>query len=111
MKMTILDGALGGVLFIGLALKKNPLKFVLGGAVALSDKAWVTLTIRYGLFWWASAAANEVVRRTQTDQTWVWFKVAVFAAGILFAVIQIPFLLKHGAVGEEAQAPPPDLGA
>ena len=110
MKMTILDGSLGAALFIGIALKKNPLKFILGGTVPLSDKAWNTLAIRYGLFWWASAAANEVVRRTQTDQMWVWFKIAAVAAGILFAVVQIPFLIKHGAVGDGAEVPPTDPG-
>ena len=35
MKMTILDGLIGAALFIGLALKKNPFKALLGGAVDL----------------------------------------------------------------------------
>ena len=40
MKMTIVDGVLGAVLFGGLALKKNPLKALLGGAFDLTDGAW-----------------------------------------------------------------------
>src|SRR5262249_45285852 len=50
MKMTFVDGALGAALFGGLALKRNPLKLVLGGAMQLPDQAWRVLTIRYGLF-------------------------------------------------------------
>ena len=33
MKMSIVDGALGAALFGGLALRKNPLKLLLGGAM------------------------------------------------------------------------------
>ena len=37
MKMTIVDGALGAALFGGLALKRNPLKLLLGSAMQLPD--------------------------------------------------------------------------
>jgi intracellular septation protein len=110
MKMTIVDGLLGAALMFGVALKKNPLKLILGATFTLPDKAWATLAIRYGLFWWACAAANEVVRRTQSEHTWVLFRGVALAAGVVFALAQAPFLLKHNAVGDEAEAPPPDLG-
>ncbi|HEY1449087.1 MAG TPA: septation protein IspZ [Caulobacteraceae bacterium] len=110
MKMTIVDGLLGAVLLIGVALKRNPLKMILGATFRLTDQAWATLAIRYGLFWWACAAANEVVRRTQSEHTWVLFRGAALAAGVVFAVAQAPFLLKHNAMGDAAEAPPPDLG-
>jgi intracellular septation protein len=58
MKMSIVDGALGAALFGGLALRKNPLKRLLGSAMNLPDSAWRVLTIRYGLFFWACALAN-----------------------------------------------------
>ena len=110
MKMTIVDGLLGAALFVGLAIKKNPLKLILGASFNLSDRAWATLAVRYGLFWWACAVANEVVRRTQSDHTWVLFRGGALAAAVLFALAQAPFLLKHNAVGDKADAPPPDLG-
>jgi intracellular septation protein len=106
MKMTIVDTVLGAVLFAGLAIKRNPLKVILGGAIRLTDRAWAVLAVRYGLFWWACAAANEFVRRTQTAETWAIFRVAAIAAAIVFALAQIPFLMKQG---EWQQAPtPPD---
>ena len=111
MKLTIIDGLLGAVLFGGLLLKKNPLKMILGGAFHLSDRAWSVLAVRYGLFWWACAIANEVVRRTQTQVTWGYFRVAVIVAAIVFALAQTPFLLKHNRPPGEAPVPePPDPG-
>lgn len=110
MKMSIVDGLLGAALLVGLALKRNPLKLILAPAFNLTDRAWTTLTVRYALFWWACAIANEVVRRTQSDHTWVVFRGVALAAGILFAIAQAPFLMKHAAAGEPAEAPPPDLG-
>jgi intracellular septation protein len=111
MKLTIIDGLLGAVLFGGLLMKKNPLKIILGGAFHLSDRAWSVLAIRYGLFWWACAIANEIVRRTQTEITWGYFRVAVIVAAIVFALAQTPFLLKHNQPPQEAQIPdPPDPG-
>lgn len=110
MKMSIVDGLLGAALFVGVALKKNPLKFVLGSAFSLTDRAWTVLSVRYGLFWWACAVANEVIRRTQSDHTWVLFRGAALAAGVVFAIAQAPFLVKHSASGDAAEPPPPDLG-
>jgi len=111
MKMTIVDGLLGAVLFGGLALKKNPLKYILGGAFHLTDRAWATLAIRYGAFWWACALANEIVRRTQSQETWAIFRIVVIVAAIVFALAQTPFLLKHSHASEDVAPPePPDPG-
>jgi intracellular septation protein len=107
MKMTIVDGILGAVLFGGLAMGKNPLKALLGGAFDLPDRAWRVLAIRYGLFWWACAIANEIVRRTQTAETWAAFRVVVLVAAVVFAVAQTPFLLRHNRVRGPAPGPGP----
>ncbi len=110
MKMTIVDGLLGLVLFVGLALGKNPLKAILGGAFTLTDQAWRTLAIRYGLFWWACAIANEWVRRTQSDHVFVYFRGSVLALAVIFAIAQTPFLLKHNLQQPPPTPEPPDPG-
>ncbi len=111
MKMTIVDAFLGALLFGGLLLGRNPLKFVLGGAVRLSDRAWKVLAVRYGLFWWLCAAANEFVRRTQTAETWAMFRVAAIGAALVFALAQVPFLMKQGALSDPPAPPdPPEPG-
>jgi intracellular septation protein len=111
MKMTIVDAILGAVLLGGLAMGKNPLKALLGAAIELSDRAWRILAVRYALFFWACAVANEVVRRTQSATTWAAFRVVVIVAAIVFAVAQTPFILKHGRTGRIGEIPePPESG-
>ncbi len=111
MKMTIVDGILGAVLFGGLVLKKNPLKAILGGAFDLPDSAWRVLAIRYGLFWWACAIANEVVRRTQTAETWGVFRIVIMVAAVVFALAQTPYLMKYNRSGLPGDIPePPESG-
>jgi intracellular septation protein len=95
MKMTIVDGCLGAALFGGLVMKRNPLKLLLGSALTLPDQAWRVLTIRYGLFFWASAIANEFVRHTQTPEVWATFRVVAMVAAVLFGIAQFPLLKKY----------------
>jgi intracellular septation protein len=106
MKMTIVDGCLGAALFGGLILKRNPLKMLLGSALTLPDQAWRVLTIRYGLFFWGSAVANEIVRRTQTPEIWATFRVIAIVAAVLFGIAQFPLLRKHWS--EDAAKPLPE---
>jgi intracellular septation protein len=108
MKMTIVDGLLGAALFVGLIFKRNLLKMLLGQALPLPDPAWRVLTIRYGVFFWACAIANEVVRRTQTAEVWATFRVVAIGAAVVFGAAQFPFLRKYwdAAPAEEASEPP-----
>ena len=111
MKMTIVDGCLGAALFGGLILKRNPLKRLLGGALTLPDPAWRVLTIRYGLFFWGSAIANEIVRRTQTPEIWATFRVIAIVAAVLFGIAQFPLLRKYWSDdAAEPAAEPPEPG-
>jgi intracellular septation protein len=111
MKMTIVDGCLGAALFGGLALKRNPLKLVLGTAMSLPDEAWRVLTIRYGLFFWASAVANEIIRRTQTPEVWATFRVAAIVAAVVFGAAQFPLLRKYWSEPDATRAAePPEPG-
>ena len=108
MKTSLVDGALGAVLLGGVAIRRNPLKMVLGATLSLPDRAWVTLAVRYGLYWWACALANELVRRTQTDHVWALFRLGSYVVGVLFAAAQIPLLMRHGALEERGPPFPPD---
>lgn len=108
MKTSLVDGILGAVLLGGVAIRRNPLKAVLGGTLRLPDKAWTTLAVRYGLYWWACALANELVRRTQSDQVWALFRLGTYVAGLLFAAAQIPLLMRHGALDDRLPPSSPD---
>ncbi len=102
-KMTIIDVLIGGVLLGGLALKKQPLKALLADTLKLKDEAWPRLTLYYALFYLGMAACNEIVWRTQTDATWVtWKMVSIIGGPVLFSLLMLPFMMKNMIV----DAPP-----
>jgi intracellular septation protein len=95
MKLSFQNAAFAAALLGGVALGKNPLKLLLGGSLKMDDAAWRTLTVRYGLYFVAIAIANEIVWRTQTDEVWVGFRIAVLPLAIIFSLTQVPFMMKH----------------
>jgi len=95
-KPTILYTAFGLFLITGALRGKNPLKVLMGDAFHLPDPVVRTLTLRYALFFFALAIANEAVWRTQSTLIWGFFKfpgtpVLIF----LFALSQAPLMMKH----------------
>lgn len=95
-KPTVMNLAFGLALFGGLILRKNPLKLLLGEAFALPDRAWRTLNINYGLFFFFVAALNEAVWRTQPDATWVVFRFpGLLILSVVFSLTQVPMMMKH----------------
>ncbi len=100
-KMTLIDTAIGAILLGGLALKKQPLKALLGDTLKLKDEAWPRLTLYYALFYLAMAAGNEAIWRTQTDSVWVtWKMVSMIGGPIVFSLILLPFMMKNLIVDE-----------
>ena len=105
-KMTIIDGLIGAVLLGGLALKKQPLKALLGDALKLKDEAWPKLTLYYALFYLAMAAINEAVWRTQSTDVWATWKIGSMIGGpILFSILMLPLMMKNMIVEEPAPKP------
>ena len=95
-KMTIVDVLIGGILLGALALKKQPLKLLLGEALKLKEPAWPKLTVYYALFYLAMAAVNEVIWRTQSDEFWLAWKLGSMIGGpILLSICLLPFLMKN----------------
>ena len=95
-KPTIMNLVYGLLLLGGLAMKKTPLKLLLGEAFPLTDDGWRILTLRYGLFFLALAGLNEIVWRTQADSTWVLFRFpGLMILTVLFSMSQAPVIMKH----------------
>ena len=110
-KPTILYSAFGLFLMTGHLRGKNPLKALMGDAFHLPDPVVRTLTLRYALFFFALAVANEAVWRTQSTVVWGFFKFPGVAVLIfLFALSQAPLMMKHMPEEETAGGakPPPD---
>jgi intracellular septation protein len=108
-KPTILYTLFGLFLITGALRGKNPLKVLMGDAFHLPDPVVRTLTLRYALFFFALAIANEAVWRTQTTLTWGFFKFpGVPIVIFLFAMSQAPLMMKHMPDDEaDAAAKPP----
>jgi intracellular septation protein len=96
MKPTIILALFAVVLIGGLLIGKPPLKFLMGSALELDDAGWRKLTLRFGLFFLATACINEIVWRTQSTDLWVTFKVfGILGLNLVFMMTQIPLIMRH----------------
>jgi intracellular septation protein len=99
-KVTLVNAMFGSILLIGLYFGKQFLKLVLGEALKMDDEGWRILTLRWGLFFFALAALNEVVWRSVGTDLWVNFKVfGILPLTLLFALSQAPLMSRH-MIGE-----------
>jgi intracellular septation protein len=104
-KPTATNLVFAAALFGGQMAGRNPLKWMLGEAIALPDEAWRTLTLRYAAFFLCMAGLNEVIWRTQPDATWVLFRMpGLWILAVLFSLTQTPLMMKYL---HTHQPPPP----
>ncbi len=98
MKPTVINALFGAAVIGGVFARKNVIKMLMGEAFSLPDKAWNTLAIRWGLFFFALAIVNEIVWRGFDEAFWVKFKIFGFMPlTIAFTLLQMPFILKHSS--------------
>jgi len=109
-KVSVLNASLAIALLGGLAMGKQPLRALLGTVIPINDRAWRTLTLRYGLFFLAVAIVNELVRsealvgwaaarmgRGDLDpaDVWVSFRGVLWIASSVFGLSQIPLIMRN----------------
>lgn len=105
-KPTVANLAFGLALLGGLIMRKNPLGWLLGDSLPLPNEAWRKLTLRYAVFFFAMAALNEAIWRTQPDAIWVLFRMpGLLVLALLFSVAQAPFMMKY--LHTDGLPPPP----
>lgn len=73
-KPTIIYLLFAAILGTSLALRRNWLGAVLSEALPMDDHGWRKLTARMAVFFVVLAVLNEVIWRTMSDSTWVYFK-------------------------------------
>ena len=106
LKPTIVNILFGVALLGALGFGKPLLPIVLDSAINLTEKGWRILTLRWGLFFFFLAGLNELVWRTQTTEFWAGFKVfGTMPITMLFALSQLPLILKHEHKSEDEAAP------
>ena len=90
MKTTIVYGGMAGLLALGLLFRRSYLEFVLGEALQMEHEGWMILTRRLALMFTVLAVANEIIWRTQSDETWVKLETFAFPIALfLFLWLQI----------------------
>ena len=109
MKPTFYYLFVAGLLLFGLVSGRNLLKVALGTVYpGLSDRGWRLLTRNWVVFFFVMAMANEIIWRTTSTAFWLSSKIWGFVpATFLFALANVPMLLRHGLTLEAAQEEPP----
>lgn len=106
MKPTIYYVVLAGLLFAGLLRRKPLLRWLFGPVFpGLSEQGWLKLSRNWALFFVALAIANEILRAAVDFDTWLTLKVwGVTLVSFLFAMANMPMLLRHGLDPEKKDA-------
>lgn len=109
MKPTIVYLMFAVILGFGLATGRPLLKLLLETAYpGLNETGWRKLTINWTVFFVFMALLNEAVWRTQTWDFWVGFKFwGAIPLTLLFAMVNIPMLMKHGMSDKKGAPLPP----
>jgi len=103
-KPTIIYAGFAVLLLGGWFTGRPLLRYLLQAAYdGLNDTGWMKLSRNWGLFFAGMALINEALRYSLDFETWLTVKVwGVTALSFLFAMSQIPMLMKHGLALEGA---------
>jgi intracellular septation protein len=104
MKPTFYYALVSGLLFFGLATGRPLLRQVLGSTYpGLDQGGWTKLTRNWAIFFAFMAVLNEAVWRNSSTNFWVGFKLwGALPLTFVFAAANIPMLLRHGLMKEDA---------
>lgn len=98
MKPTLIYLLFGGALAIGLMRGESWLQLVMEGLIPLKHEGWMILTRRVMVLFLSLAVLNEVIWRTMSTDTWVYFKTfGLTAAVFLFFLFQGGLFKEHGS--------------
>ncbi len=96
MKTTIVYGSMAAILGFGLWRGQTYLQWVMGEVLPMRQAGWVILTKRLAFAFTALAVANEVIWRTQSNDTWVAIETFGFPIALMiFLFAQIYALQPH----------------
>ena len=98
MKPTFVYSIFAGVLAFGLATGRPLLQSLLQAAYpGLTAEGWRRLTRNWALFFAGMAVLNELVWRGTSFDFWLGFKIwGAIPLTLLFAVANVPMLMRHG---------------
>jgi intracellular septation protein len=108
-KPTLYYLLIAAILGFGLIKDKPLLKAVLGGSYpGLDASGWRKLTRNWVFFFIAMAIMNEIVWRNSSTDFWVSFKLwGAIPLTFLFALANVPMLIRHGMNLKDAKPQEP----
>ncbi|HBM62300.1 inner membrane-spanning protein YciB [Salipiger marinus] len=105
MKPTLIYLLFGTALLAGLLRGESWLRSVMEGMMPLQHDGWMILTKRVTAFFFGLALLNEIVWRTLSTETWVYFKTFGLPAGVFVFFLLQSGLFKRYALEAEPGAP------
>jgi intracellular septation protein len=108
-KPTIYYALVAGLLTFGLLTNRPLLQQVLGSTYpGLDEQGWKKLTRNWAIFFACMAVLNEAVWRNTSWNFWLGFKLwGALPLTFLFAAANIPMLVRHGLMKEDAMPAEP----
>ena len=109
MKPTLYYVLVAGLLTFGLLTDRPLLQRMLGSTYpGLDAQGWTKLTRNWAIFFALMAALNEAVWRNSSTSFWISFKLwGALPLTFLFAAANIPMLIRHGLMKEDAMPAEP----
>jgi intracellular septation protein len=109
MKPTIYYLLVAALLAFGLMTGRPLLKSVLGSAYpGLDETGWTKLTRNWAIFFIVMAGVNEAVWRNSSTDFWIGFKIwGAIPLTFIFAIANVPMLMKHGLARDDAKPAEP----
>ncbi|MBO9406785.1 septation protein IspZ [Shimia sp. R9_1] len=102
-KPTMIYLLFGGILGFGLLRGQSYLKVVMEEMMPLKEEGWVLLTKRLTYFFFGLAALNEIIWRTQTTDTWVYFKTFGLTAAVFVFFMTQGKIFQDYAIEEDTK--------
>ena len=91
MKTTFVYGTFALILGAGLLRGKSLLQWVMAEALPMKPEGWMILTRRLAVMFAGLAVANEIIWRTQSEETWVILETFAMPA-VLFVFLMVNFM-------------------
>lgn len=104
---SLFSGAFAAVLLIGRLRGRAMMKVFFQAQFDLPEKVWISLSVRWGLFFLFATLANEVAWRALSDDDWVSFRVLIMAPATgMFMMAQLPITLRGQREMKQIMAAP-----
>ncbi len=95
-KPTLINLIFAAILFYGYFSKKPLIGYLFEGNLKMSNSAWLTLSLRWAIFFVFLAIVNEIIWRNFSTDFWVNFKAfGMFPLTMFFTLSQLPFMIKN----------------